>query len=108
MEQTTLGHRIRDARIKAKLSQDELSQLVHKDQRGISEIESGDRKVWAIDLPAFARALNVSLLYFFEDELEADDLEKELLTAFRHIQNREGKITAIRLLEVLTQAPSPK
>ena len=105
LQQTTLGQRIRAARAKAYLSQDELSRLVHKDQRAISEIEAGDRKVWASDLPAFARALNVSLAYFFEDELEADDLENELLTAFRQIQNREGKITAIRLLEVLSENP---
>ena len=106
MDSKLLGQRIQNARNKAHLSQRELAKKVRKDQRAISEIEAGDRKIWANDLPAFARALNVSLLYFFQEEMEADELEKALVTAFRHIPTRTGKVTAVQMVEVLSKTPS--
>jgi transcriptional regulator with XRE-family HTH domain len=97
----TLGGRIRDARERLALSQEDLAALVSKDQGAISEYESGKRRLSAHDLPAFAKALNVPLLYFFEGELRETDLDRLLLQEFSRLPTPEVKQAAIDIVRVL-------
>lgn len=106
MDKETLGERIRKAREQRGLSQIQLGKLVGKDQRAISEIESGDRKLAATELPAYATALEVSLLYFFEGAYEVTDLELSLVKIFRSIPSHEDRIRALQLVALLTQPPA--
>lgn len=103
MEKKILGERIRTAREKRGLSQVELAKLVKRDQRTISEVEGGKRKLAANDLPDFAMALEVPLLYFFEGEYDVTDLEFTLLKAFRGIPTEGEKLRAIALVNLLSQ-----
>ena len=106
MDKATLGNRIRAARDKKNLSQEYLGQLVGRDQRGISEIEAGTRKLPVTDLPKFAEALDVPILYFFEDEITPDDLNVEMLTVFEQIGNEEMKRSAIAIVRILSETPA--
>lgn len=107
MDPQVLGSRIREARERLKLSQEELAAAVAKDQGAISEYESGKRKLAAADLPSFAEALQVSILYFFEDQETLPDLDDLMLEVFRQLPNAETKHVAIQIVRVLTNIPRP-
>lgn len=67
------GKRIREARIKAGLSQRELSvqlelKAVYICRGSLSRIETGERTVTDIELAALSEVLNVSLDYLFGRE----------------------------------------
>ena len=67
------GNRIKEARIKAGLSQKQLSErlellAVYTCRGSVSRIENGRRAVTDIELDAISRVLNVSLDYLFGRE----------------------------------------
>jgi transcriptional regulator with XRE-family HTH domain len=97
-----LGSRIRAARERLGLSQEELAVAVSKDQHAISQYERGTRKLAVIDLPAFARALNAPLLYFFEGEISLEDLNTAALSELRRLPTVEAKQTAINFIRGLS------
>jgi transcriptional regulator with XRE-family HTH domain len=101
MDKKLLGERIRLARDRKGLSQEHLANLVEKDQRGISEIEAGNRKLSVTDLPKFAKALDVPILYFFEGEISKDDLDIAMLRVFAQIEHEEVKRSAIDIVHIL-------
>jgi transcriptional regulator with XRE-family HTH domain len=101
---TVLGARIREARESVRMSQEELASLVHKDQRAISEYENGKRKLSATDVPVFANALNVPILYFYEDEVSLDDFDRAMLAELQRLPTSETKLAAIELVRVLSRA----
>lgn len=105
MDLKLLGQRMRQARERLGLSQEEFANLVSKDQTAISEYENGKRKVFAADLPLFAQALNVSLLYFFEGETTASDVDRALLAEFHRLpeEYQAGAIEILRVLADISQ-----
>ncbi|MBR6618984.1 MAG: helix-turn-helix transcriptional regulator [Clostridia bacterium] len=67
------GERIKEARIKANMSQKQLSEklellAVYTCRGSISRIENGKRAVTDIELEAFSEVLNVSLDFLFGRE----------------------------------------
>lgn len=103
MELVELGSRIRQARERLGKSQYDLAEAVNKDQRAISEYEAGKRKLPAIDLPLFARALQVPLLYFYEGEIELADLDHQFLTEFQQLPTADAKNAAIEIVRILSK-----
>lgn len=99
-----LGIRIRKARERLTMSQGDLAALVSKDQAAISAYENGRRKLSAADLPLFAKALQVPLLYFYEGEINADDLDRSLLEEFHRLPTVEAKHSAIEIMRTLAQS----
>ncbi len=67
----TLGERIREARLRAGASQDDLGRSAGLERTVINKIESGIRKVSAIELSDIASALNVRMSSFFSDPTPA-------------------------------------
>lgn len=68
-----IGSRIREARIKAGLSQMQLSEklellAVYTCRGSISRIENGQRAITDIEIDAISKVLNVSLDYLFSRE----------------------------------------
>ncbi len=104
MDAKIIGRRIRKARERLGLSQDELAATVGRDQRTISEYENGKRKVSATDLPEFAKVLNVSVLYFYEEEATRNDLDEALLLEFQHLPTIEMKQAIIEAVRVISSA----
>lgn len=65
-----IGERIKEARIKAGLSQQELSNklelmAVYVCRGSVSRVENGERAVTDIEIDAISQVLNVSLDYLF-------------------------------------------
>ncbi len=85
------------------MPQGELAELVSKDQRAISEYENGKRRLAAIDLPAFAEALNVPITYFYEGEKSLQEFDKLLLSAFANLPSPEAKQVAIEVVRLLSK-----
>lgn len=99
-----LGRRIRDAREQRGLSQEEFADLISRDQRAVSQYETGKRRIAVTDLPTFAQALGMPITYFFQDDLEPDDLDLALLREFHRLPNIEAKHDAIELVRVLSNS----
>jgi len=86
------------------MTQEALAELAGKDQRAISEYEFGKRRLSAIDLPDFARALDVSMLYFFEGEITQNDLDAVILQEFNRLPTSQSKQSAIELVRVFSDS----
>ena len=104
MDSKLLGERIRQAREKRGLSQEDLAALISRDQRAVWEYEYGKRRIAVTDLPRLAQALQVPLLYFFEGELTATDLDHSLLAEFQRLPSLEAKRYAVEILRLYSDA----
>jgi transcriptional regulator with XRE-family HTH domain len=94
-----LGARIKQARERLQMSQEQLGEIVSRDQRAISEYENGKRRIAAIDLPLFAHALQVPLLYFYEGEqLSSSDQYQLFFEEFQQLPSLEAQRTAMELV----------
>jgi transcriptional regulator with XRE-family HTH domain len=87
-----LGQRIRQAREARGLTQEQLAERIARDQRSVSEYESGKRRIYAHDLPNIARALNVPVMYFFDDALTEADLDATLLEEYHRLDEAGRKL----------------
>lgn len=104
MDSIVLGQRIRQARERKGLSQEDLAAEISKDQRAISEYEHGKRRISVVDLPQMAHVLDVSLLYFFQDELTPQDLDREIMQQFHRLPDAQAQKAALELLRVFVEA----
>jgi transcriptional regulator with XRE-family HTH domain len=79
-----------------------LAALIGVDQRAISELENGKRRLPITEIPAFAQVLDVPHLYFFGDEITPDDLDIELLELFHHLPNIEAQKAVIAVVRAIS------
>lgn len=87
-----LGKLVRDARIEANLSQEDLADNAYFKQSSISKIERGMRSIAAEDILYLSIALNKPIGYFFDKQFtkdlggeEVEILEEELLLQARRL-----------------------
>lgn len=66
-----LGKRIREARKRAALNQTDLAREIGLDRTALNRIESGTRKVTALELADIADSVGVRMASFFEDPVPA-------------------------------------
>jgi transcriptional regulator with XRE-family HTH domain len=99
-----LGQRIRQARERRQMSQEDLAVAISKDQRAIYEYEIGKRKLAVIDLPLIATVLEVPLMYFFEEDISLQDLDAALLNHFHVLPNPETRQAAIDILRIYSES----
>lgn len=71
IDSRTLGERIREARKRADLSQEDLGRMVDLDRTAVNKIEGGFRRVTALELSDIATATGVRMSTFFEEPLPA-------------------------------------
>ena len=62
-----LGARIKELRLKKKLTQNELAILCNFEKASMSRIESGRTNVTILTLKKISKALDINLLEFFND-----------------------------------------
>ncbi|WP_327042825.1 XRE family transcriptional regulator [Micromonospora ureilytica] len=67
----TLGERIRDARKRADLSQEDLGLAIGLERTVVNKIETGVRRVTALELADIAAAIGVGMSTFFEEPVPA-------------------------------------
>ena len=104
LNQKQLGSRIRQARENLGLSQEELAEMVSRNQAAISAYENGNRKIAAVDLPLFARVLEVSLLYFYEgDEWNKYDMHRALFEEFDRLPSPQIKQVVIGIIRSIAE-----
>lgn len=105
-----MGERIRQARIRAGLTQEELAAQLGRNQRSISQLENGERNFPASDMIFLAQELGVSILYFYEAmldhpaESESLDLQNVLVEEFTLLPTLSAKKAAVQLLRSLRAA----
>ena len=104
LDMKQLGQRIRQARERAGLSQEDFAALIARDQRAVSQYENGVRKLSVTDLARFAQALDMPLAYFYEELPPADELDQRLLHEFHQLPSPELKALAIEMLRLFTRA----
>jgi transcriptional regulator with XRE-family HTH domain len=94
-----LGQRIRQIREERGISQEQLADLIARDQRAVSLYESGQRRIYAHDIPKIAQALDVPLAYLFDDVVTEGDLDSILLKEFHRFDTgtRKKMIEIMRL-----------
>ncbi|MBO1351978.1 MAG: helix-turn-helix domain-containing protein [Hormoscilla sp. GUM202] len=68
MDYAELGHRIRQAREEATLSQDVVAQHLGLTRSAVSLIESGKRKVDSLELRSLSQLVGKSVAFFLDDE----------------------------------------
>lgn len=84
-----LGGRIKEARLRAKLTQDELAEKWGKQQRAISEYESGKRQFGAAELLDLSEILDIPATFLFAGELRtANDQEAALIEWYRQLDDK--------------------
>jgi transcriptional regulator with XRE-family HTH domain len=80
VEWTNVGERVREARLTAGLSQEDLGAKVGLDRTMIAKIEAGVRRVDALELIKLSSALSVPIDYVLQSPLPALSRRKELMT----------------------------
>lgn len=104
MDAVAFGTRIRQARDRLGISQEELAARISRDQRAVSEIENGKRRVAVTELPNIARALEVPILYFFEGEIDITDEDRALITQYHRLESVHLRQTALEIIRLLGDA----
>lgn len=101
------GEKIKNARERIGLSQEQLAKAMRRDQRTISQYENGRRKVSITDLPVLATILHVPIVYFFEDVEVVnipDEFETKLLIEFKRLSKDNDKSAIIEIVRLFSDA----
>lgn len=72
MERIKLGEKLKEARDYLGLSQEEVSKVIGIPRAAISLIETGQRRVDALELKEFARIYQRQVSYFTDEEVTAE------------------------------------
>ncbi len=99
---TYIGARIKQARLNAKMTQEELGERIGKTSRYIQAIENENRGFSLDTLIRLTRALNLSADSIIYPESGEDDEADQWLRMFRLLSDRDKKIlraTAKAMLE---------
>ncbi len=100
--QVEIGQRIRKARERVGMSQEDFAHAVNKDQRAISEYENGKRKVSASELSVFASVLSIPISYFYEGDFQIDELDQLVLQEFHKLPTVEAKEAVLQVLRIFS------
>lgn len=102
MDPQWLGMRIRQARERKGMSQEDLAAAISKDQSVISLYESGKRTIAATELPLLAAVLEVPVMYFFEPETGVQDLDAAILNYFHQLRSAEEQQMMVDVMRVVS------
>ena len=101
MNTKELGARLRLAREKNHLSQEELAEKASRRQRDISDFENGKRKMYVNDLLEFSRILQTPLVEFLADSITLKDLDYLMLSKFHALPDDKTKRIALDMMDLL-------
>jgi transcriptional regulator with XRE-family HTH domain len=102
--QTTIGHRLRQAREAKQWSQRELAKRLSKSQSSITEIEQGVRGLTSADIVHFCRVLNVSVQYLFYDLIpeqltsEENAFQEQVLLEIESLPDKEVRQRVVDII----------
>lgn len=100
---TILGERLRAARNKANLTQEQLSDRSHVSIKHIAGIEKGQKNPSFEILQALAEALDLSLDNLIEKNLSAEEQGLNQLKAYHHSCPPEMRETLLNTIQAFTK-----
>lgn len=103
IDRIRLGEKLREAREYLSLSQDEVSKIIGIPRAAISLIETGQRKVDALELKEFARLYQRQVSYFTGEEIVAESTSSGvgyLPRAFQELSKKDQE-ELVRFAEFL-------
>ena len=89
VDRQRLGTRLRDARNYLGFKQDEVAKALGIPRTALSDIESGQRKVEAIELQRLAKLYRQSVSHFLEDDVSATPLPADVA----HLARQAAKMS---------------
>lgn len=98
-----LGQKIREARERQGLSQEELASQLGLGQRAISELENGKRRLAVTEVPILAAILDVPLLYFLSDARSTTERDEILLEQFHLLPSDDMQQMVIDMVRLLVK-----
>lgn len=97
MDVGLIGQRVTDYRLRAGLTQQDLAREAGMERTALAKVESGQRRVTALELAALARALDVRMDWFVKPSADA-------IVAYRSALAPDAPTAAIdRLIETLSR-----
>lgn len=99
MDSAVLGSRVREARVAARLTQEDLAAAMEIPRSAVSELENGHRGVSAAELFAAARRLGQSLEFFVGDEVPPAPPEDALSVWLRSLELSDDDASVVRAFE---------
>ena len=90
-----LGARLRHARERAELTQDEVAEYLKVSRGQISYYENGRREIDLTSLMKLAALYGYSIHYFLDEPTTSSEVDEELLIAFRADGLDHGDLEAI-------------
>lgn len=104
-----MGEQIRKAREEARMSQEELAELIYRKRLAVSEMENGKVEISAWTIPLLAQALNKPITYFYPPWVKASlekenltDIEQEAMLAFQKLPNEDIQRLAIQIITTIS------
>ena len=89
-DRKTLGERLREAREYLGFSQEEVATYLEVSRSALSNIESGQRKVEALELKKLARLYKRPVSYFTGDETEGESYGEDIA----HLARKASELSA--------------
>lgn len=106
-EQTTIGSRIRQLRMEAGMTQEELAEQLHLEGKtAISKYEGGTRGISAEMAVRLSEIFGVSTDYILKGQEDQDDYLARALALLKRLHTNAGKDTALRQLQALADMES--
>jgi transcriptional regulator with XRE-family HTH domain len=104
LDHNIIGQRIRNAREQANLQQIELAEQLSVNQRAVSDMENGRRKVSALELATISSITNIPVLYFFEGEKTLTSFDYLALNQLNRLESDIDRNNAVELLRFFCDA----
>lgn len=108
LDAKTIGRRIKEARERRGMLQNELAQRLGRSQRALSDYEAGNFLVKIPELVSIADILETPVLYFIQGETSPaaalDEQSVEMLNQLRRLSRPEDRNRAIELVRILSDA----
>ncbi len=105
LEVKEIGMRLRQFRMNAGLTQEQLAVKINVTFQQIQKYESGETRLSTDKLQRVAEALNMSVCSFFDNkedvELILSETEKQLVDLYRNIKDFNGRDALITVLQAL-------
>ncbi|MCH3965521.1 MAG: helix-turn-helix domain-containing protein [Clostridium sp.] len=102
MDHVALGKRIREERLKLRLTQEKLAEDVDVSSSYIGQVERGERSVTLDTLIRITRRLSVTIDYLLKDSIDMDnDTYIDQIKQLLHGRNAKQKQMALDVLKVM-------
>ncbi len=102
IDTSTIGGRIKAARLRNGYSQEDLAELMHLTPAQISYYENNRNDIKVSVLKEMARYLQVSISYLADDEYEVGEDIQELIAIYRNLGTERDKLIALAQMKLLS------